>query len=164
VERPPPLLDHVFRGQLLRGPLRRRLESLGADEEDPLGLPRPAGPLDPALPRPDAGAELEVAQTALLGELADDRLLRRLVRIDSATRGRPELLLRQDEADEEDAVGRVHDECAGAAPEREAGRATRELLEPAQPFAPRHRGVRRRRRRQHEKPRLTEPPLLEAEL
>src|SRR5579859_1583659 len=48
--------------------------------------------------------------------------------------------------------------------ERLRGSSGCQLPKPAQPFAPRHGSVRRRGRREHEKPRVGEPALLHPEL
>src|SRR6185312_11492304 len=115
----PALAGDALAGQLLRSPLRGRLERLRAHEVDPLRLAAPARHVgEPVVARPGARPELEVAQAALLGQLADDRLLRCLAGLDAAAGRRPHGLVRPLEADEEDALGRVDDERARRRPER----------------------------------------------
>src|SRR5207302_10016784 len=113
---------------------------------------------------PDARAELEAAEPALLRELADDRRLVALAGVDASTRRGPELLVPQHEAHEENVPVPVEDQRSRRAPEREPGRAPGELLEPAQPLGPRHGRVCRSSRREHEETRVLEPARLQAEL
>ena len=75
-----------------------------------LPVPLAADERDDVEARPDDGADVDGRQARLLGELAANRLLGRLARLDPATRCRPERPVRELEADEQDPVVRVeHD-------------------------------------------------------
>ena len=85
-----------------------------ADEMDPFALPVDAAvPGERVVAGPDLGTEVEVDQPRLLRELAADRLLRGLSRVDAASRRRPPRLAgRVDELHEQRPVASVEDESA----------------------------------------------------
>ena len=113
---------------------------------------------------PDLGPEGERAQAHLLEELAPQRLLVRLARLDPTARRRPDGLPRSRDGGpqiEEDSSSFVEQERPDGVTQRRERLA--EGPEPVQPLLPRHRGVGRRGRREHEEGRASQPPFLRAE-
>ena len=92
VRRPPAQLEHVLGVQLLPREAGLRLERRRADEVVLLALavPLAADERDDVEPRPDDGPISTARQPRLLRELAPDRVLGGLARLDPAARRRPE--------------------------------------------------------------------------
>ena len=136
-----------------------------AHEMDPFALPVDAAvPGERVVAGPDLGTEVEVDQPRLLRELAADRLLRGLSRVDAASRRRPPRLAgRVDELHEQRPVASVEDESArGGAVDRLEPVAQRD--EPAAPLVVGNGRVGRRGRREDEEPDVAERSDLRAEL
>src|SRR5215211_5485754 len=160
VERPPAHLVDVLESEVEPG---RGLEGVDAHEVDALRLPAPrlAHLRKPVVPPPDAWSELVAVQPELLRELASQDVLVELSALGPAAWHRPHAV---GIAHEDRASGGVEDDRSHRRPERQTGGAARQLLEPALPLRPGDGGVRRRRGREDEVPRLADAALLEAEL
>src|SRR5581483_5340639 len=144
---------------------RPRLEAGDADEVVPLVLPRPPARVHEPVPaRPDERPELVAVQADLLRELALERMRVGLPCLDAAAGCRPPRPEVVFEADEQRTPRLVEHERAAPAAKAQPARAPGELLEPAEPPRPRHRGVCRRRRRAPDELRLPELPRLQPEL
>src|SRR5581483_4034871 len=133
------------------------------DEVDVLPLAEPATAHDrDELGRPEPRAELRVVEADLFSQLAPERLPLLLAGLDPAAgrdperRAEPALPPKQQQA-----VALVDDEAAdGAALRRLLSEPFLQRPEPAQPLRVRHRGVRRRGRREHEQAGVDERAFL----
>ena len=135
------------------------------NEPDPFVLAEHAAvPGERVLAGPDLGAELEVVEPDLLGELAAKRLLDLLVLVDAAAGRRPPHLAgRVAELDEESSSVLVEDERARRLPV-DGVEPPLERAEPLEPLGVGNGGVRGRGRGEDEEADVADRPLLGTEL
>src|SRR5437763_3958856 len=160
-ERPPAMAPHVLGGEVDR---RGGIELVDTHEVDAVALleqPPVRGKRVGVLA--DEPAEFEVAQAELLGELAAQPRLVALALEQPAAGSDPPRACVSLPLQQQNATARVDDEGAnglarlGLEPGAQGAK-------PAQPLLVRHCGIRRRRRRQHEEPRVVERAQLRTEL